>query len=133
MNMRKLFSMVFSILLFLVAFGSISYAASISGTVKDDDGNPINNLHVFATDYTTNAWMANDYTDLNGNVCAVGASGGEQIWENAVNQYTVAGTIEEKGIVYVAGAGDPELRLDARKGTLTAFAADTGEKLWQKT
>jgi parallel beta-helix repeat protein len=38
----------------------------IKGTVTDQTGQPIANLHVFATDYTTNEWMAGQNSDENG-------------------------------------------------------------------
>jgi hypothetical protein len=76
MHTRKLFPMVLVVFLCSVAFGSLSYAATISGTVQDDGGNPIANLQVFAADYTTNAWIANDYTDSNGDYAITGLSTG---------------------------------------------------------
>ena len=45
---------------------------TISGTVQDTNGNPIVNLQVFATDYTTNAWMSGANTDSNGNYTIAG-------------------------------------------------------------
>jgi hypothetical protein len=41
---------------------------TISGTVeREDDNEPIEGLHVFATDYTTNQWIAGTNTDSEGN------------------------------------------------------------------
>ena len=72
MNAKKFSQIVMAILVFSFAVegGTFSYAASISGTVREDDGTPvgipISGLHVFANDYATNDWIAGTNTDGNG-------------------------------------------------------------------
>ncbi len=47
---------------------SLDIGGSITGTVIDSTTSlPIPNLHIYATDFTTNEWMAGSNTDTNGN------------------------------------------------------------------
>ena len=86
------------------------------------------------------------FGDSSGNVTAVKAATGEQIWQTGVHSMKVvagvtqnpplaikgaiqASPVAQDGIVYVASLGNSE----SEEGLLIALDASTGEELWQTT
>ena len=58
---------------------TLGHGGSISGMVKDRDGNPIINIHVYATDYDTNIWMDGINTNQDGRYSLVLPSGAYRV------------------------------------------------------
>ncbi len=59
---------------------SLEQGGTISGTVKDTNGNPIENLHLFASDFETNQWIGGANTKQDGSYAITLPSGDYRVW-----------------------------------------------------
>ncbi|MFA4836165.1 MAG: carboxypeptidase regulatory-like domain-containing protein, partial [Dehalococcoidia bacterium] len=58
---------------------TLELGGTITGTVRDEHGNPINNIHVYATDYSSNAWTAGINTGTDGTYSLVVPTGSYRV------------------------------------------------------
>lgn len=74
------------------------------------------------------------FSDKSGNVFAVEAETGRTVWEAQIGGQVVASPVVHEGTVFIASAGQINNGTadSARRGTLIALDAETGDELWRE-
>ena len=68
------------------------------------------------------------FTDISGNIYAVDGRNGDQIWRQTMPYPLQTSPLVDDGVVYIAGGPEGE----ATEGMISAYAADSGQLIWQK-
>lgn len=72
------------------------------------------------------------FVDLDGTAYAVNADDGRQLWTQPLDSYATAAPVIFENSVFIALAGDQDLKADQRQGTLVALEAGGGKELWRQ-
>jgi outer membrane protein assembly factor BamB len=122
----------------LTLAGDMIYAGGLDNNLHAFDRNSPGTEEIWLFAAGTGIWGAPLvvdgqvlFGDMNGNVYAVDAESGKQLWQTAAAGPIVTSPAISEGIIYVASEGDPESR--DPQWYLTAFNVEDGTQVWQQS